>query len=125
MAGGGASKAVTSTTIRKDAADHRLRIRCRHCRDDADCLRPSSLGDSHFYNLLCGWAANHFERCEAVPLALQARYGEAKAVKTRGRKAHWIEAAHSIGLRNIVDKDGRVGHGVAFAPSAARASELE
>ena len=124
-AGGGASKAVTSTTIREDAADHRVRIRCRHCRDDADCLRPSSLGDSHFYNLLCGWAANHYGRCEAVPLALQARYGEAKAVKTRGRKAHWIEAAHSIGLRNIVDKDGRVGHGVAFAPSAARASELE
>ena len=121
----GATKAVTSTTIRKDAADHRVRIRCRHCRDDADCLRPSSLGDSHFYNLLCGWAANHYGRCGAVPPALQARYGEAKAVKTRGRKAHWIEAAHSIGLRNIVDKDGRLGHGVAFAPSAARASESE
>lgn len=122
VVGGGTANKVTSTTIGKDAIDHRICIRCRHCKDNKDCLRPSSLSDTHFYNLLVFWANNHYERCEAVPAAIQAKYDEAKAIKVRGRKAYWISEAHAIGLRNIVDKDGKIGGGVAFAPTA-RGSE--
>ena len=53
---------------------------------------------------------------------LSAKYDEAKAIKARGRKAYWMSEAHAIGLRNIVDKDGKIGGGVAFAPTA-RGSE--
>ena len=118
VVGGGAANKVTTTTIGKDATNHRICVRCRHCKDDKDCLRPSSLSDTHFYNLLVFWANNHYERCEAVPAAIQAKYDEAKAIKARGRKSYWISEAHAIGLRNIVDKDGKIGGGVAFCPTA-------
>jgi len=116
---------VTSTTVGSGVVDHRLYIRCRHCQDGADCLRPSSLSDSHFYNLLVFWAANHYEKCEAVPPALRAQYDEAKAIKTRGRKSYWVEEAHAIGLRNVVDDDGRTGQGVAFIPSVRWCGESD
>jgi hypothetical protein len=121
---GGTARTATSTTttVGKDVVDHRICIRCRHCRDGRDCLRPSSLSDTHFYNLLVFWANNHYERCEAVPAALRARYDEAKASKARGRKSYWTSEAHAIGLRNVVDRDGQIGSGVAFAP-AVRDSE--
>lgn len=43
------------------------------------------------------------------------RYEEAKANASRGRKQFWAESAAKIGLVDIVDEAGRVGHGVAFA----------
>ena len=126
--GSGAATAVLSAAT---TATHRLCLRCRHCRDAADVLRPKSLSEHYFYAKIVRWSANHFEGsggsggCPSVPPDLRVRYEEARARTSRGQKRYWAEAAHSIGLRNIVDKDGRVGHGVAFAPSAARASELE
>ena len=57
--GGSTANRVTFTTIGKGAINHRICVRCRHCKDNKDCLRPSSLSDTHFYNLLVFWANNH------------------------------------------------------------------
>jgi len=35
------------------AATHRLCLRCRHCRDSADVLRPKSLSEHYFYSKIC------------------------------------------------------------------------
>jgi len=119
--GSGAATAVLSAAT---TATHRLCLRCRHCHDAADVLRPKSLSEHYFYAKIVRWSANHFEGtggCAAVPPDLRVRYEEARARTSRGQKRYWAEAAHSIGLRNIVDGEGREGLGVAFA--AGRAEE--
>ena len=104
-----------TATVSLTTATHRLCLRCRHCRDETDVLRPKSVSEYHFYSKIVRWSAAHYESCPAVPPALHARYEEAKANASRGRKQFWAESAAKIGLVNIVDESGQVGHGVAFA----------
>ena len=105
-----------TNTVSLASATHRLCLRCRHCRDGTDVLRPKSLSEYHFYSKIVRWSAAHYESCPAVPPVLRMRYEEAKASASRGRKHFWAESAAKIGLVDIVDEAGQVGHGVAFAP---------
>ena len=106
----------TNNTVSLTSATHRLCLRCRHCRDETDVLRPKSLSEYHFYSKIVRWSSAHYESCPALPPVLQMRYEEAKANASRGRKQFWAESAAKIGLVDIVDEAGQVGHGVAFAP---------
>jgi hypothetical protein len=124
MQGGPGSGAAA--VLSAAAATHRLCLRCRHCRDAADVLRPKSLSEHYWYAKIVRWSANHFEGgggCAAVPPDLRVRYEEARARTSRGQKRYWAEAARSMGLVDIVDGEGRTGQGVAFAFAAGRAGE--
>lgn len=98
----------------------RVGFRCVHCgllprkeKEGASMsiFYPKSLQD--IYRSVCTWQRIHFKACRHVPQPLVERYDYLKEMdRTRGKKQHWVNSAHKLGLRNIDKNRG----GIVFGP---------
>jgi len=113
-----------------DTGKNVVGIRCSQCGSLSTVERGTDVKHTTFfpkciqdlYRGVCTWQRLHFPTCQHMPESYKAQYKHYKEMDpSRGRKAHWIQSAYQLGLRNM-DADR---NGISYHPDSAIDYTLE